>query len=304
MTRAAPASGAPELSRILFGTWRLLADPDAATPAGLVQRLKVCLDHGITSIDTAEIYGGYRVEELVGEALRLDAGVKSRTEIVSKAGIYVPNAFHPDRKFAHYNATAPRLMKSVEKSLRFLGVDQLDLFLVHRPDWLTPHEETANGLRALLEAGKVRSVGVSNYTASQFEALASFLPAGTVVTNQVEFSPFCPQPIHDGSFDQCQRRRIRPMAWSPTGGGRLFLAENEAGIRTRAVLEEMRARYEGVGDDALCHAWVLAASASPFSVLGTTKPERIISAARAADIHISREDWYGVLEAAQGRKIP
>jgi predicted oxidoreductase len=193
MTRVRLSSSGPEFSRLAFGTWRLLDDAEAATPQGLLERLRVCLELGITTIDTAEIYGLYRVEEAVGAALALDAGVRARMEIVTKAGIYVPCEFHPQRHTAHYNTTAVRLIKSAEKSLRLLGVERLDLFLVHRPDWLTRHDETAEGLNRLLSDGKIRSAGVSNYSPAQFAALSAFVEQ-PLVTNQVQYSPLLHGP--------------------------------------------------------------------------------------------------------------
>lgn len=303
MQRLRLSSSSPEFSRIAFGTWRLLDDPEAATPQGLLERLKVCLDLGITTIDTAEIYGLYRVEEVIGAALRLDAGVRSRMEIVSKAGIYIPNDFHPDRKTAFYNTSTERLVKSVEKSLRFLGVEALDLFLVHRPDWLTQAEDTAEGLNRLLREGKIRSAGVSNYTPAQFRALQAFTTA-PLVTNQVQFSPFCLEPIFDGTFDQCQELRIHPMAWSPTGGGKLFREEDGTGQRLRAAMAGLSGKYNGATPDQLCYAWILSHGTRPLVVTGTNRIPRLRSLAAADSIALEREDWYALTEAARGRRIP
>ena len=293
----------PEFSALAFGTWRLLDDPLSATPGALLELLKVCLDCGITTIDTAEIYGGYRVEELVGAALALDPGVKARMEIITKAGIYVPNAFHPDRKFAHYNASAARLVKSAEKSLRWLGVEVLDCFLVHRPDWIASIDETAAGLNQLVQEGKIRSAGVSNYTASQFAALSSRMDQ-PLVTNQVEFNPFHMEPIMDGVFDQCQEKRVRPMAWSPMAGGRIFDTEDAAAGRLRVACAEMSARYGGASIDQLVLAWIMAHPSHPVPVLGTAKAARVRAAAGAPQWVLSQEDWYGLWEAARGHRIP
>ena len=303
MQRLHLSSTGPEFSRLVFGTWRLLDDTEAATPQGLLARLKACLDLGITTIDTAEIYGLYRVEEVIGAALALDAGVKSRMEIVSKAGIYIPCGFHPERKTAYYNTSADRLVKSVEKSLRFLGVEKLDLFLVHRPDWLTRADDTAAGLNRLLRDGKVRAAGVSNYSPAQFRALSQFMDQ-PLVTNQVQFSPFCTDPIFDGSFDQCQELGIHPMAWSPTGGGRLFKADDETGLRLRTVMTALSAKYNNASADALCYAWILAHPAAPLAVTGTNKIARLQSLAAGASITMEREDWYSISEAARGQSIP
>lgn len=303
MQRVRLSYNGPEFSRIAFGTWRLLNDPDAASPDGLLARFKACLDLGITTIDTAEIYGGYRVEEAIGAALARDAGVKAKMEIVSKAGIYVPCEFHPDRKTAYYNTSADRLVKSVEKSLKFLGVEALDLFLVHRPDWLTPHTDTADGLNRLLRDGKIRAAGVSNYSPAQFRALTSYVDT-PLVTNQVQFSPFCLDPMFDGTFEQCQEMRIHPMAWSPTGGGRLFQDGDEITRRLRPVLEGLSAKYGGASVDALCYAWILAHPSAPLVVTGTNKIERLQSLAAGDGITLEREDWYAIAGAARGDGIP
>lgn len=292
----------PGFSALAFGTWRILDNPDTATPEGLLALLKVCLDQGITTIDTAEIYGGYRVEQAVGAAFALDPGVKQRMELITKAGIYVPNQFHPERRFAHYSATAARLVKSAEKSLRWLGVETLDCLLVHRPDWTASIDDTAAGLNQLLKQGKIRSAGVSNYSASQFAALGSRMDQ-PLVTNQVEFHPFHMDPIHDGVFDQCQEKRVKPMAWSPMAGGRIFSDSPEA-VRLRAACAGMSGRYQDAGVDQLVLAWIMAHPSRPLPVLGTAKAERVRAAAAAVDLALSKEDWYGLWEAAKGHRIP
>lgn len=293
----------PEVSRLVLGTWRLLDDPSTRTPEGVLALIKTALDCGITTVDTAEIYGRYEVESLLGDGLRRDPGVRAKLEVVTKCGIYVPCAAAPERRTAHYNATATQIVASAEQSLRRLGVETLDLLLVHRPDWLTTHEETARGLNTLLASGKIRAAGVSNYLASQFEALSIFMDQ-PLVTNQVEFSPFCITPIHDGTFDQAQQRHFSPMAWSPLGGGRLFDPADAAGVRLQTAMRAMAGNYGGATPDALAHAWVLAHPAHPVSILGTNKPERVVSSARADSITLAREDWYALWEAAQGRSIP
>jgi predicted oxidoreductase len=140
----------PEFSHLVYGTWRILDDASSSTTQEINRRLNVCVEQGMTTIDTAEIYGLYEVEESLGKALALSPGLRDKLEIVTKAGIYVPCSYHPDRHTAHYNATAARLVKSAEKSLRFLGTDHVELFLVHRPDWLTSADDTAAGLNQLV----------------------------------------------------------------------------------------------------------------------------------------------------------
>jgi predicted oxidoreductase len=304
MKRAILTPQGPEFSQLIYGTWRSLDTPGADTPAHLLERLKTCLDLGITTIDTAEIYGLYHVEELIGRALRQDPGVKDRVEIVTKCGIYVPCEFHPERKTAFYNATADRIIKSTEKSLRFLGVDTIDLLLVHRPDWLASIDDTAAGLNRLVRDGKVRAVGVSNYSASQFEALASRMET-PLATNQVEFNFLHMDPIDDGVFDQCQRLRTRPMAWSPLAGGSLARPDSSpAAARLHELAANLGKKYGGASFDQLAFAWILAHPSGPLPVIGTNQVERIRSAAGSTAIQLEREDWYALWAAAKGHGIP
>ena len=293
----------PEFSRLVYGTWRLLSDAAGATPRALCDRLSRCADLGITTIDTAEIYGGYAVERAIGEALALDPALRARLEIVSKAGIYVPVPQHPERKVAFYDASAAQLIRSVEESLRLLRTDHLDLFLVHRPDWLTAADETADGLNRLLREGKILSAGVSNYSVHQFETLNVRMER-PLATNQVEFSLLHIDPIFDGTADQCQRLGIAPMAWSPLAQGRLMKSDDEAGARVQTLAAELAPKYDGATVDQLAFAWLLAHPARPLPIIGTNRMDRIESVARSVSIALAREDWYALWSAAQGRRIP
>jgi predicted oxidoreductase len=284
-----------------YGTWRMLAtSPDAQE---INRRLHVCVELGITTIDTAEIYGRYKVEEALGAALALSPGLRDQLEIVTKAGIYAPNAYHPERRTAHYNATGARLIKSLEKSLRLLGTDHVELFLVHRPDWLTRADDTAAGLNELTRSGKIKSAGVSNYSASQFDLLNGLMDQ-PLVTNQIEFNLLHQEPICDGTLHQCEKLGILPMAWSPLAGGRLLNAEDPAAVRLAAAAQEMEPRTSGAALEQLAYAWILAHPSQPLPIIGTNKIERIQSAAKAVDIVLEREDWYALWQAAQGRKVP
>lgn len=295
------APNGPEFSRLVYGTWRVL--DDGSSLQELNRRLNHCADLGMTTIDTAEIYGLYEVEEALGKALALSPGLRDRLEIVTKAGIYVPNKFHPERRTAFYNATGARLVKSLEKSLRFLGTDRVELFLVHRPDWLTSADDTASGLNQLVRDGKIVNAGVSNYSVTQYDLLNSRLEQ-PLVTNQVEFHLMHMDPVYDGVFDQCQKLQVRPMAWSPLAGGRLFDATNEAARRLAAEAARLADKYGGATLEQLAYAWILAHPAQPLPVIGTNKTARIESAAHSSRIQLEREDWYALWEAAKGHKIP
>jgi predicted oxidoreductase len=303
MNRIQICPDGPTFSAMSYGTWRILDDAKTASAEHLHRRLQRCLELGISTLDTAEIYGLYRVEETVGAALKLDSSLRNKLEIVTKAGIYVPCEFHPDRETAFYNATAARLTKSAEKSLRLLGTDYLDCLLVHRPDWLTSIEETASGLNQLVKSGKVRHVGVSNYTPSQFAALSSRMEY-PLVTNQVEINLLHMDALYDGTLDQAQQLRYRPMAWSPLAGGRLFDSTHEATKRLQACAAELSEKYGNATLDQLAYAWIMAHPSQPMPVIGTNQLERIEQIARAAHIQLEREDWYALWTAAKGHKVP
>jgi predicted oxidoreductase len=301
MQRIELAAHGPQFSRMVYGTWRLLDNEPTAQQIN--RRIHDCLELGITTIDTAEIYGLYEVEQRLGAALALTPGLRDQLEIVTKAGIYVPCAYHPERRTAHYNATGPRLVKSLEKSLRFLGTDRVELFLVHRPDWLTRADDTAAGFNELLRAGKIRAAGVSNFSASQFDLLNSHM-IQPLVTNQIEFHLLHDEPINDGTLHQCEKLGVRPMAWSPLAGGRMFDPGNPAAQRLAAAAKSMSPRYNAATLEQLAYAWILANPSHPLPVIGTTKLERLQSAAQADAIALEREDWYALWEAAQGRSVP
>jgi predicted oxidoreductase len=296
------APNGPEFSRLVYGTWRILDDAGANSQE-LNRRINLCVDLGMTTLDTAEIYGLYEVEEALGKAIALSTGLRDKLELVTKAGIYVPNKHHPERHTAHYNTTGVRMVKSLEKSLRFLQTDRVELQLVHRPDWIASADDTASGLNQLLRDGKIRSAGVSNYNVHQFDLLNSRMEQ-PLVTNQLEFHLLHMDPISDGTFNQCEKLGLAPMAWSPMARGQIFDLDNAAAQRLKSAAEKMSSRYGGATLEQLAYAWIMAHPANPLPILGTNKVERIQSATKSVEIKLGREDWYALWEAAQGRQIP
>ena len=301
MKRVKISPTGPEFSRLIYGTWRLLDTKPTAQEIN--RRLHVCLELGITTIDTAEVYGTYEVEAMLGAALALTPGLRDKFEIVTKAGICFPHAQRPEWQIGHYNATGANLVQSLDKSLRLLGTDRIELFLVHRPDWLTRADDTAAGLNGLLRSGKIKSAGVSNYTVPQFDLLNGLMEQ-PLATNQLEFHLLHHEPMHDGTFHQCEKSGVRPMAWRPLAGGRLFDAQNPAAQRLAVAAGKISSRYGGATLEQLAYAWIMAHPSQPLPVIGTNKIERIQSAAKADEIVLERQDWFMLWEAAQGRRIP
>jgi predicted oxidoreductase len=288
-------------SRMVYGTWRIL--DDAPSSQDINRRLNRCVELGITTIDTAEIYGGYAVEAALGDAMALSPGLNEKLRIVTKSGIYVPNPKNPERTVGFYDASAAQIKRSVEASLRLLRREKIDLFLVHRPDWLTSIDDTAKGLNALMQEGKIQGAGVSNYTPTQFQALSSRVDA-PLLTNQVEFHLLNMDAITDGTFDQCQQLRMQPMAWSPLAGGKLFDKSNPAATRLAKAASALSSKYGGATLEQLAYAWVMGHPSRPIPVIGTNKLERIESAVLASSLTLDREDWYVLWVAANGHSIP
>ncbi len=301
MPRPQIARNGPVLSRMAYGTWRML--DDAPSAQDINRRLHLCLDLGVTTIDGAEIYGGYAQEAALGAAMALTPGLRDKLELVTKSGIYIPHTTAPGRRVAHYDATAKRLTECVDAALKRLGTDRIEVFLVHRPDWLTSIDDTANGLNALVKSGKIRSAGVSNYSPSQYAALNSCMES-PLVTNQVEFSLLHMDPIFDGTFDQLQTERVRPMAWSPLAGGSLFDRNNPAAQRLAKEAALISPKYGDASFEQLAYAWVMAHPCQPMPVIGTNRQERIQGAVEAMAITLDREDWFGLWVAAKGHGVP
>ncbi len=278
-----------------MGCWRFLARPDDELRA----LLETGLDLGMNLVDTADIYGlGWggqafgEAEENLGRILAGAPGLRDRMVLATKGGI-VPGV--------PYNSGRDAITAACEASLRRLRTDVIDLYQIHRPDMLTHPAELAGALSALRAAGKIREVGVSNFTTGQHEALAAHLPFG-LATTQPEFSAAHLAPLRDGTLDLCMRDGVLPLAWSPLGGGRLA---DGAGTRPEllAVLDRLAER-EGVERATIAVAFVLAHPSRPVALLGTQRPERLVQLAAAPGVRLDRSDVYDVIEASEGARLP
>jgi predicted oxidoreductase len=243
------------------------------------------------------------MEALFGEALTLWGGDRSRIEIITKCGIASKAPARPEHRVGHRDTSASHIRASVDRSLAHFGRDYLDLLLIHRPDPFMDADETARGLEDVVKAGKVRAIGISNHEPSQVALLQSRLSI-PLVTNQVQASVLHLDPFFDGTFDQSQQLRARPMIWSPLGGGAIFSGTDEKALRVRAALARIGARMAAtdVGQTAL--AWLMAHPVGAVPVVGTGDIRRLRAAVEACDLSFERQDWFEVLEAARGAPLP
>ncbi|BDH46131.1 oxidoreductase [Salmonella enterica subsp. enterica serovar Choleraesuis] len=287
----------PQFSRMVMGYWRLLEWNKS--PSELASFIDAHLDLGITTVDHADIYGGYQCEEAFGRALRHAPGLREKLEIVTKCGI--ATLALPENGIGHYDTRREHILASAEKSLRHFNTDYLDLLLIHRPDPLMDADEIAEAFLALHQDGKVRHFGVSNFTPAQFSLLQSRLPF-SLATNQVEISPVQQQVILDGTLDSLQQLRTRPMAWSCLGGGLLFSEP-----RYQPLREELARIAEEVGATSIeqvVYAWILLLPSQPLPIIGSGKIERVAQAIAAQNISLTRQQWFRIRKAALGYDVP
>jgi len=301
VTKVVTAPKGPELSELVQGYWR--AVDWGMTAQERLSFLKQHIELGITTVDHADIYGNYECEKLFGEALTLDKSVREQIQIVTKCDINLCGDKTPERKINHYDTSSTHIYQSVNNSLERLNVDEIDVLLIHRPDVLMDADEVAEAFSELHKVGKVKHFGVSNFTPRQFELLQSRL-GKPLVTNQVEINPLNFEVAHDGTLDQMQMLRTRPMAWSCLGGGSIFSGDTEQAVRIRNELEAIREEVEASNIEQVIYAWVRRLPSNPIPIIGSGKIERVQTAVNALNIELTREQWYRVWEASKGHGVP
>ncbi len=286
------------VSRLVYGMWRL--GDDADTSAAHVQaKVEACLAQGITTMDQADIYGGYVAEAIFGAALRAAPALRDRIEIITKCDIVAPVGRHSAARVKYYDTSAAHISASVEASLRDMATDRIDLLLIHRPDPLMDQHETGRTLDALVSSGKVRAVGVSNFRPWDVALLQSAM-SSRLVTNQIELSLNCRDPFTNGDLAFLQERAIPPMAWSPLAGGHL---RAEAGDGLSAKLDAL-GKAAGTDWTAVAVAWLLHHPAQVIPVLGTNTLSRIAAISDALKVPMDRQTWFELYTLAQGHEVP
>lgn len=288
----------PEVSRIAQGFGSLVQEENPSAQS-LAAYINACLAEGITLFDLAAVYAGGRAEELFGEALSLDEGLRSKMCILTKYGIEGGgNGYHC------YNTDREAILRSCERSLRRMRTDRVDIFLMHRPDMLMDADEVAEALIALRQDGKVAHVGVSNFLPHQFDLLQSRLPF-PLVTNEVPYSLFDMEAQENGALDQCQKLRIAPLFYAPLGGGRLFKPTREAcDARIQDALHQIAEAHGGVPIEQVAIAWALRHPVRGTAVLGCGRVDWMRRAAAGARMRLTRDEWFSLWTASKGYDIP
>lgn len=285
-------------SRLIYGCMRIAGDNTPQDRAKGKLAIQAALAAGYNHFDHADIYGGGECESLFGELLKEQPNLRDQIILTSKAGIR--------RDPQRYDFSNSYLTQQVDASLTRLNTDYLDLFLLHRPDYLFDADDVATTFKQLKKSGKVKKFGVSNFSPSQLTLLQSALDDPLLV-NQIEINIHNINSFSDGTLDQCQQQGIAPIAWCPLGGvvypawGNTFSEDDEQRIATE--IAQQAAKY-GCNSWQLILAWLLKHPAHICPIIGSTTPERISDATKALDIVYSHKDWYRLLEARNGQPVP
>jgi len=290
-----------ELSRIIHGNWRL-AEWKLSNQQLLALTQQI-IELGITSFDHADIYGNYSCEELFGDAIKLKKELRQHIQIITKCGIKLISDKYPERKVKHYDYGYDHIILSVNNSLKNFGTDYIDLLLLHRPAPFFNPDEVAKAFSELKKTGKVLHFGVSNFSPLQFEMLNSYLD-DKLVTNQVEISPYCLEHFENGNMDFFLKERIKPLAWSPLAGGRLFKPFDEQSKRLSDALLKVSKELKIDSVDKTIYSWILKHPSSILPIVGSGKIDRIKNAVEALHIDMPLELWYKIYNASTGKELP
>jgi predicted oxidoreductase len=284
----------PEVSSVIYSFWRAMEDPDGVSYITVLSKLKACLDLGINTFDHADIYGDYQVEELFGKALK-EVSIRREDIVIStKCGLNVVDRSRPEYRIRHYDSSPEHITKSVERSLKNLQTDYIDILLLHHYDPLMEADETASVLTKLVKSGKIKHIGVANFTVHQHKLLQARLHI-PIITNHVELNLLNTEAIKDGTIDFIKQQYSRPLAWAPLAGGRLLDKNDESTFNIRSTLKRIAANYE-INEEQLAIAWLLKLGALP--IVGNNSIAKIKNATSAVDIKLDRQDWHEIYFSA------
>lgn len=276
-----------------WGKWGKQLDTEQMT-----RLLQECIEASVTTFDHADIYGDYTTEQEFGKAFQKSNIDRTQIQLISKCGIQYIGKSRPTNRVKHYEYSKEYIVWSVEQSLHNLQTDYLDLLLLHRPSPLMNADEISEAIDVLITQGKIKEFGVSNFTPNQTALIQS---KTKVAVNQIEISLTQTSPMLDGSLDYMQLHQIQPMAWSPLG--KFFKENSEQTNRIQKELDVLSQKY-GVSNNALLLAWLYQHPAGIIPVIGTTNIERIKEAVAAQKTKLETEDWFALLVASQGHKVP
>jgi predicted oxidoreductase len=284
----------PKVSPAIYGFYRW-NEQDISLPK-MEQIVEQCLELGINTFDHADIYGGYQCEEMFGEIIRGKRIKREDIVLFTKCGLVIPHSSRPEVKVRHYDTSKDHIIKSLENSLRKLRTDYIDIFLLNQLDPLSDLEETAITLQKLRDSGKVKNIGVANFSVFQHQLLSSYLRI-PIVTNHIELNLLNTSAFDNGQIDYIKQKYMRPLATAPLAQGQIANSIEKKPLLIRRKLEELASKYNA-HIESIAVAWVVKLGALPL--IGTTDEQRIRNIVRSFDIDLDRQDWYELYEASRG----
>ena len=285
----------PKVSPAVYGFWRW--DHANASDIHTMEKIiNLCLELGINTFDHADVYGGYQCEELFGNILKQRSFKREDVVLFTKCGIRIPHPSRPDVKIKYNDTSAAHIIKSVDNSLQKLGTDYIDIFLLHHFDPLANLEETALTLERLRTSGKIRNIGVANFSVFQHQLLASYLKV-PIVTNHLELNLLNTTALDNGQVDYIKQRYMRPLAGAPLAGGRIENGTDETAVRIHYKLGIIAKKYDA-NIESVAVAWLVKLGALPL--IGTFNEQRIRNIVNAFNFDLEKQDWYELYAASHG----
>ena len=285
----------PKVSPAVYGFWRW-EDTGATGAATMEKIINLCLELGINTFDHADTYGGYQCEELFGNVMKKKSFRREDIVLFTKCGVNIPHKNRPGVRLLHYDTSAAHILKSIDNSLKNLGTDYIDIFLLDHLDPLSNLEETAQVLERLRATGKIRNIGVANFSVFQHQLLASFLRV-PIVTHHIELNLLNTTALDNGQLDYIKQRYMRPLAAAPLAGGRIENGTDELAVRVHYKLGEIGKKYDA-NVESMAVAWLIKLGALPL--IGTLKEQRIRNIVNAFKINLDQQDWYDLYNTSRG----
>lgn len=272
------------MKQFILGTMRL----DMNDEQGALALLEGAKDQGIEYLDTADIYGDYKMNTFLGRILQQNEALQNHFKIIGKLGIRSPKQEGTDHK--HYDYTKEYVRFAVEKMCREFGRTHLDYLLLHRPSPLMNFSEIGEVLSELVNEGVVKAVGVSNFNIEEMKALGQYV---NVEANQIEFSPLCYEHYDNNVLTYLQSSGISAQIWSPVAGGKVFEPSPLFDVLSK------HAQFYTVSVEAIVYAFIAKLPIQTSIILGTTKKERLSVIRELETFELPLEAWFEIAAASQ-----
>ena len=284
----------PKVSPAVYGFYRWTGN--YVKEDKMEKIVNLCLELGINTFDHGDTYGDYMCEEVFGNVLKGSEIKRESVVLFTKCGINLPHDTKPEYRVKHYDTSREHILNSLDNSLRKLRTDYIDVFLLNQLDPLSNLEETALTLEKLKDSGKIKNVGVVNFSVFQHQLLSSYLRI-PIVTNHIELNLLNTSAFDNGQVDYIKQKYMRPLATSPLAQGKIANSNEKIPLRLRGKLEEFATKYNS-HFESVAIAWLVKLGALPL--IGTTDEQRIRNIAEAFKINLDRQDWYELYAVSRG----